>query len=676
VRLVGWGTLAFALAMTFACKDKAPPPPPPFSVADASAKLAALALDDAFFATLDAVKANAASDPKAMQAYLRFDVDAIGAALAANNTAAAKRLLGADASAPGAVGKALAALAGEAKKQPATQALSPVLAAVAGVHGGPLTGDVTKALDAAAGTADTAPGIRLLLASALAQAVTAAADAPEAERGFDVAKRLPGLTNPMTRDPSETVFPATLRTLAKLLAAGPGANAALAPAFRKVADAAEASIGKRLLPVTVGVAPGAGDRGAPVAVSAGFLPLAAVTVAADGLHAGSRPALAWNGGKPEDRTKALGWPGAVVAKPEDLEAAEPSKAAVEAVTKAVADASAVEAEAYKALAGKAVLNAERAGRPRALVVDVGEQATPALLKGGLAVAVAAGATDLRLLVPGGPGRTVPFIYRSVPKLPDVEAPKGPRVLAVIGPGVADLYLPPKAAAKLPMTGWPSGTKPVADNKKFFKLAVAQAHSAQAGFGGAVTAAVAALAKQSGASPFVDVVVLKPKEADMLAVRDLVQEIAAAEVPAFEGLATYFPGVECPEGRRCPSFVPVLFSDAAVPKPSKPDTTVTETRPAGFCEKGAVQRVVLGRSGAYRACYEVELQRHPELAGRVELRFTIEPDGSVSGIAVTSDELGSPSVTNCLVKQVSGLNFPKPDGGICVIRWPFKFQPGG
>jgi len=43
--------------------------------------------------------------------------------------------------------------------------------------------------------------------------------------------------------------------------------------------------------------------------------------------------------------------------------------------------------------------------------------------------------------------------------------------------------------------------------------------------------------------------------------------------------------------------------------------------------------------------------------------------------VVQNELNR-TVEACVIRQVSQLKFPKPDGGVCVIRWPFRFQPGG
>lgn len=656
-----WIVIAVTVS-AFGCGKEAPPPPQ-FSLAEAEATLSSLKLDEAFFKTLEEVRNHSSSDQAAYETFVRYKIEALATAVVQNNTWALKRLLGSEPS----IGQTLSALASELKNRPDIAA---ALNAVGGLYGGSSTGDVGKAIEASMGNGGPMPGLRLLLANALAQALKLAADLPETERGLEITRRLPGFPNPMTKNPSETAFPSALRALARLLQATPAGG--LGVATKKLAEDIEAALGDRLFPITVGT--GVVDRAALVAISGGYIPLTALSVTGEGIRVGSRPVFTWNKGNPLDRAQAFSWPGEVVLK--DVDAVEVPQGATETITKIIADASAIEAEAYRSMAGHGVLNAEREGHPKAVLVDIGDDMRSSALKTALGAASTAGVGDFRLLVSGGPGRILPVFYRVVPKLKDVEMPKGPRILTVIGPDFVDLYVPPKAAAKLPLTGWPAGVRVVADNKKFFKLSLATTRTPETGFAGKVTAAIGALAKAISAGPFVDVVVMRLKDLEATAIKDLVEEIAAAEGPAFDKIGAFFPGIECQAGQRCPAFVPVLFSEAQIPKPQKPEATVTETRPAGFCEKAAVQRVMMGRSGAYRACYEMELQRHPELAGRVELRFTIEPDGSVSGITVTHDDLGSQTVTNCLIKQVSGLIFPKPDGGVCVIRWPFKFQPGG
>ena len=57
------------------------------------------------------------------------------------------------------------------------------------------------------------------------------------------------------------------------------------------------------------------------------------------------------------------------------------------------------------------------------------------------------------------------------------------------------------------------------------------------------------------------------------------------------------------------------------------------------------------------------------------RFTIGRDGKVRGEPqMASSTLGSKSVHQCLSKNIKKVKFSKPDGGVCEVNWPFKFQP--
>ncbi len=95
---------------------------------------------------------------------------------------------------------------------------------------------------------------------------------------------------------------------------------------------------------------------------------------------------------------------------------------------------------------------------------------------------------------------------------------------------------------------------------------------------------------------------------------------------------------------------------------------------GFCEKGAIQRVVRMRAGAIRACYEQQLQIKPNLAGKITCRWTIGLDGSVTAAAITQSTLGNAAVENCVMRTIRRMRFKKPEGGICIVQWPFVFNP--
>jgi hypothetical protein len=97
---------------------------------------------------------------------------------------------------------------------------------------------------------------------------------------------------------------------------------------------------------------------------------------------------------------------------------------------------------------------------------------------------------------------------------------------------------------------------------------------------------------------------------------------------------------------------------------------------GFCKKSNIQSVVKRRAGAIRACYEPRLQVNPKLSGKLTARWTIGVDGSVTGVAATSDTIGDSTTTNCVLRVLRRMRFDKPEGGICVVQWPFVFSSGG
>lgn len=666
------GAVVVLSILPAACREPAPPAPaaPVFRVDEVAGRLAALRLDDAFFRDLDALRDHATSNPAATPTLARLSIETLGAALV-SNPSALKPLAGADLGAP-APGVArwlqgLAALPG--LDAPTKDAL----AGLTGAFGGPGPGDLTRTIALAQSNEGIGPGVRLVLSARMIKGLADAVSAPEWERGRVLQAAVPGLPVPPTSSPGATVFPVSLKTLSALLQdAGTGP---LAPHFARLASAAAAVLGDR--PHALWVAPGADARpGTPVGgLRSAYQPLAALVASRSGVSIAARPAVAWAEGRPVDRTADVGWPGASLVPPSTATGGLPKSH--EAAAKALLDAAdrldPIEAAAYAGRVADGVPNASRKAHKSLLVVADAEAETGAL-RVALAAAVASGRTDLRLVPAGTDGRVLPFAFRKLPVVEGFEAPKGKRLIVALFADHAELF-PPAGGRKLPATGWPEGTKPELDGKEFSRLTVPWASGKS--FGGALASGLAALRKATDAGPVVEMVVRLKDDQAFIGVVDAVTEVAAVPGDAFAGLASLVPGAACDAAGSCPALLPVVFSDAALPRPAKPDASVKEdARPAGFCEASAVRQVMQGRSGAYRACYETALQRVGDLAGRIELRFTIEPDGSVSGIAVTADDLKNKDVSACLLKQVSGLKFPKPDGGVCVIRWPFKFQPGG
>ena len=97
---------------------------------------------------------------------------------------------------------------------------------------------------------------------------------------------------------------------------------------------------------------------------------------------------------------------------------------------------------------------------------------------------------------------------------------------------------------------------------------------------------------------------------------------------------------------------------------------------GFCQKSNIQSVVRRRAGAIRACYERELQLHPKLQGKVTARWTINLEGKVATATVVNSSMGNKNVEGCVLRSIRRMRFAKPEGGVCVVQWPFVFNAGG
>ena len=97
--------------------------------------------------------------------------------------------------------------------------------------------------------------------------------------------------------------------------------------------------------------------------------------------------------------------------------------------------------------------------------------------------------------------------------------------------------------------------------------------------------------------------------------------------------------------------------------------------SGFCKSSAIASVVKRRGAAIRACYEKRLQVNASLQGKLSVRWTIGLDGKVMNASATSDTLGDAATTQCVMSWVRRMQFEKPEGGLCVVQWPFVFSKG-
>lgn len=111
-------------------------------------------------------------------------------------------------------------------------------------------------------------------------------------------------------------------------------------------------------------------------------------------------------------------------------------------------------------------------------------------------------------------------------------------------------------------------------------------------------------------------------------------------------------------------------DAAVPEVTEVDQVFEPQRLAAK----AVQKVVAEHQGEVRYCYE-RLTRGTNASGEVSVRFTIQPRGHVSVVAVSAPGVGSRSLEKCITQRVKKWRFPQADLET-EVEIPFVFSTAG
>ncbi len=96
---------------------------------------------------------------------------------------------------------------------------------------------------------------------------------------------------------------------------------------------------------------------------------------------------------------------------------------------------------------------------------------------------------------------------------------------------------------------------------------------------------------------------------------------------------------------------------------------------GKVDAAAIAREIRTRRKAIAACYERALKGQPTLAGKLVVRFSLSPAGTVTAADIDDDSLGSPEVSACIRSTVLRWRFPALTEGSAELSFPFVFQPG-
>ena len=109
--------------------------------------------------------------------------------------------------------------------------------------------------------------------------------------------------------------------------------------------------------------------------------------------------------------------------------------------------------------------------------------------------------------------------------------------------------------------------------------------------------------------------------------------------------------------------------------SSPGVSTASPMILGALDKTVIDRVIKQHLAQLRYCYQKELQKHPDLAGKVVIKFTIAADGTVSVAEIKESTLNNETVEACLVARFLRMTFDAPAGGsVVIVSYPLVFKP--
>ncbi len=104
--------------------------------------------------------------------------------------------------------------------------------------------------------------------------------------------------------------------------------------------------------------------------------------------------------------------------------------------------------------------------------------------------------------------------------------------------------------------------------------------------------------------------------------------------------------------------------------SVPTIRIGQATSAGSLDLVPIRRYVRRYLDKIRYCYEKELFARPQLAGTLQTRFEIQPDGHTDGVTVTGFD---DKVAACVKDVLANVEFPAVAGERIIVNYPFTFR---
>ena len=93
-----------------------------------------------------------------------------------------------------------------------------------------------------------------------------------------------------------------------------------------------------------------------------------------------------------------------------------------------------------------------------------------------------------------------------------------------------------------------------------------------------------------------------------------------------------------------------------------DTGIDNIKIEGALEPAPAEDLFHANKPFLNQCYQDVLPQNPTLAGKVKLKFTINPDGTISKSKISETDLKNSDFEKCISKRIKAIQFPKSNDG--------------
>jgi hypothetical protein len=133
-----------------------------------------------------------------------------------------------------------------------------------------------------------------------------------------------------------------------------------------------------------------------------------------------------------------------------------------------------------------------------------------------------------------------------------------------------------------------------------------------------------------------------------------------------------PGPGGPGGRSLPRAAALACRDCGK---KVPDVKMEQPTVINY-DRDIIRRIIRQHMNEVKYCYEKELVRDNKLAGRVVVKFFIGNQGTVTASAIESSTVRESNVEQCIAGAVRRWEFPRPQGGLVSVSYPFVLKSTG